>query len=63
VSSIEDYYRVKIFIPFNENFINQLKTRFLNNKFLFDGLVFDLSVICKIKPVLNIMFCVYFIGF
>lgn len=37
VSSVEDYYRVTVFMPFIDNFINQLTTRFLNHKSVFEG--------------------------
>jgi hypothetical protein len=62
MSPVEDYYRVIVFMSFIDNFINLLTTRFLNHKSLFDSLAFDLSML-KLKPVLNIMFREYFIGF
>ncbi|VVC27880.1 Hypothetical protein CINCED_3A001083 [Cinara cedri] len=44
VFSVEDYYRVTVFIPFTDNFINQLTTRFLNHKSVLEGNMYiDLS--------------------
>lgn len=37
VSSVEDYYRVTVFMPFIDNFISQLTTRFLNHKSVIEG--------------------------
>jgi len=37
VSSVEEYYRVTVFVPFIDNFICQLTSRFLNHKTVFEG--------------------------
>ncbi|CAI6372693.1 unnamed protein product [Macrosiphum euphorbiae] len=46
-NSVEDYYRVTVFVPYLDNFISQLSTRFLNHKSIFNG--FD----CLFKTSLN----------
>lgn len=38
ISSIEDYYKTTVFLPFIDNFINQLHLRFLNHKAVFKGI-------------------------
>jgi hypothetical protein len=45
VSSVENYYKATVFMPFIDNFINQLSTRFLNHKSVFVGIAFDLSML------------------
>lgn len=38
VKSTEEYYRVTVFLPYIDNFISQLKDRFVNHKNVLIGL-------------------------
>lgn len=37
VSSVEEYHRMTVFMPFIDNFISQFTSRFLNHKTVFEG--------------------------
>lgn len=38
--SVENYYKISVFIPYIDNFISELENRFINHKSVFEGIYY-----------------------